>query len=92
MEGLCRDSPVPAGPDPYKLVNDDLDFIKGSIKKTLQSKKGGSSANALGSNEVLTMAAREFMQRKGKSFRPMLVLLTGAPRPLAAGLALRLPI
>jgi len=77
MEGLCRDSPVPAGPDPYKLVNDDLDFIKGSIKKTLQSKKGGSSASALGSNDVLTMAAREFMQRKGKSFRPMLVLLTG---------------
>uniref|UniRef100_A0A7S4F241 Uncharacterized protein n=1 Tax=Chrysotila carterae TaxID=13221 RepID=A0A7S4F241_CHRCT len=27
--------------------------------------------------QVLTMAAREFMQRKGKSFRPMLVLLIG---------------
>merc|ERR1719359_2212532 len=34
--------------------------------------KGGLSGNA-----VFTMAAREFMGRKGKSFRPMLVLLLG---------------
>jgi len=34
-------------------------------------------SGALQSNGVLTMAAREFMNRKGKSFRPMLVLLVG---------------
>jgi len=65
----------PVGPDPYKMVGDDLDFIKRSIKKLLTSKKGDSAA--LTSNGVLTMAAREFMDRKGKSFRPMLVLLIG---------------
>jgi len=66
---------APPGPDPYRLVQDDLDFIKQSIKKMLGSKKGDTSA--LSSNSVLTMAAREFMSRKGKSFRPMLVLLIG---------------
>ena len=43
----------------------------------LTSKKGDSGTSALSSNGVLTMAAREFMSRKGKSFRPMLVLLIG---------------
>jgi len=66
---------VPVGPDPYKLVVNDLEYIKSSIKKVLSDNKGGSGA--LTSNEVLTMAAREFMQRKGKSFRPMVVLLVG---------------
>ncbi|KAL1521033.1 hypothetical protein AB1Y20_022588 [Prymnesium parvum] len=73
---ISRNAPVPPGPDPYKLVNDELEFIKGSLKKVLTSKGAGTSS-ALSSNEVLTMAAREFMQRKGKSFRPMLVLLIG---------------
>jgi geranylgeranyl pyrophosphate synthase len=54
---------------------DELDFIKRSIKKMLTSKKGDTTA--ISSNGVLTMAAREFMSRKGKSFRPMLVLLIG---------------
>lgn len=66
---------VPSGPDPYKLVVQDLEYIKASIKKVLSDNRGGSGA--LTSNEVLTMAAREFMQRKGKSFRPMVVLLVG---------------
>merc|ERR1719313_3310257 len=42
----------------------------------LTSKKSETNS-ALASNSVLTMAAREFMDRKGKSFRPMLVLLIG---------------
>ena len=71
------DSSVPTGPDPYRLVVDELDYIKRSIKKMLTSKKGDSGTSALSSNGVLTMAAREFMSRKGKSFRPMLVLLVG---------------
>ena len=66
---------MPPGPDPYKMVHDDLEHIKGSIKKLLKSKSGDTSA--LTSNGVLTMAAREFMDRKGKSFRPMVVLLIG---------------
>merc|ERR1719424_182056 len=69
------EAPTPVGPDPYKMVGDDLDFIKRSIKKLLTSKKGDSAA--LTSNGVLTMAAREFAARQGKSFRPMLVLLIG---------------
>jgi geranylgeranyl pyrophosphate synthase len=76
MTAASIDIEAPAGaPDPYKLVHEDLDFIKKSIKKLLTSKKGDTSA--LTSNGVLTMAAREFMDRKGKSFRPMLVLLIG---------------
>lgn len=67
----------PTGPDPYRLVVDELDYIKRSIKKMLTSKKGESGTSALSGNGVLTMAAREFMSRKGKSFRPMLVLLIG---------------
>jgi len=58
------------------LVIDDLDQIKAGLKKVLTSKGKGTSS-ALSSNEVLSMAAREFMERKGKSFRPMLVLLIG---------------
>lgn len=69
-------SSAPPGPDPYRLVQDDLSYIKKSIKKMLTSSKGETGA-ALSSNSVLTMAAREFMDRKGKSFRPMLVLLIG---------------
>lgn len=72
---LSRTAPAPAGPDPYKLVVRDLEHIKSSIKKVLSDNKSGSGA--ISSNEVLTMAAREFMQRKGKSFRPMVVLLVG---------------
>lgn len=70
------DAPVPPGPDPYKLVNDEIEFIKDSIKSVLKSSNSGGGA-AMSSNDVLAMAAREFMQRKGKSFRPMLVLLIG---------------
>ena len=70
-------SPTPSGPDPYRLVSDELDYIKRSIKKMLTSKKGDSGTSAFSGNGVLTMAAREFMSRKGKSFRPMLVLLIG---------------
>ena len=73
---ITRDGAAPAGPDPYKLVRDDLEYIKASIKQMLSSNKGEGAAMA--KNEVLTMAAREFSQRKGKSFRPMLVLLVGA--------------
>ena len=72
---IAREAPAPLGPDPYKVVNDDLEYIKNSIRKVLSEK--GSGGGALARNEVLTMAAREFMQRKGKSFRPMLVLLVG---------------
>jgi len=72
---ITRDGAAPAGPDPYKLVRDDLEYIKASIKQMLSSNKGEGAAMA--KNEVLTMAAREFSQRKGKSFRPMLVLLVG---------------
>lgn len=82
---ITRDGVAPAGPDPYKLVRDDLEYIKASIKQMLSSNKGEGAS--LAKNEVLTMAAREFSQRKGKSFRPMLVLLIGAPpatRPRSA--------
>jgi len=72
---ITRDGVAPAGPDPYKLVRDDLDYIKASIKQMLSANKGEGASIA--KNEVLTMAAREFSQRKGKSFRPMLVLLIG---------------
>ncbi len=82
---LSRDAPAPTGPDPYKLVREDLDYIKASIKKTLNDNKGGSAITA---NEVLTMAAREFTQRKGKSFRPMLVLLIGRATDADGGAAL----
>ena len=74
-EALDLTKEAPPGPDPYKIVVDDLDYIKSSIKKMLKGSKGETSA--LSSNSVLTMAAREFMSRKGKSFRPMLVLLIG---------------
>lgn len=82
---ITRDGVAPAGPDPYKLVRDDLDYIKASIKQMLSANKGEGASIA--KNEVLTMAAREFSQRKGKSFRPMLVLLIGAlpTHPLATG-------
>merc|ERR1719181_1065147 len=72
---ITRDGAAPTGPDPYKLVRDDLEYIKASIKQMLSSNKGEGAS--LAKNEVLTMAAREFSQRKGKSFRPMLVLLVG---------------
>jgi len=75
-QAISRNAPAPTGPDPYKLVYDDLEAIKGGIKKVLTS-RGKSTGSALSSNEVLSMAAREFMERKGKSFRPMLVLLIG---------------
>ena len=78
---ISRDAPAPLGPDPYKLVYDDLEGIKGGLKKVLTS-KGKGTGGALSSNEVLSMAAREFMERKGKSFRPMLVLLIGRHDPL----------
>ena len=74
-DAIDIDSPTPPGPDPYRLVQDELEHIKRSIKKTLKGHKGESGA--LTSNGVLTMAAREFMSRRGKSFRPMLVLLIG---------------
>ena len=76
---ITREGVAPAGPDPYKLVRDDLEYIKASIKQMLSSNKGEGAS--LAKNEVLTMAAREFSQRKGKSFRPMLVLLVGAFLP-----------
>ena len=88
---IAREAPAPLGPDPYKVVNDDLEYIKNSIRKVLSEK--GSGGGALARNEVLTMAAREFMQRKGKSFRPMLVLLvgraTGAVQPFDGSADLR---
>jgi hypothetical protein len=139
---ISRNVPAPVGPDPYKLVIDDLDQIKAGLKKVLTSKGKGTSS-ALSSNEVhrpphtlpvrpnsrcqclplhqtspsegcslaatptpaclqgalrfspqpppflfqvLSMAAREFMERKGKSFRPMLVLSAVSNCPLADGL------
>lgn len=72
---VTRDSPAPPGPDPYKLVRDDIELIKTSIKKMLTANKGEGAA--LAQNEVLSMAAREFTARQGKSFRPMIVLLVG---------------
>jgi geranylgeranyl pyrophosphate synthase len=72
---ITRESAAPPGPDPYKLVKDDIELIKSSIKKMLSTNKG--TGASLAQNEVLTMAAREFTARQGKSFRPMLVLLVG---------------
>jgi len=60
---------VPPGPDPYKLVRDDIELIKSSIKKMLSTNKG--TGASLAQNEVLTMAAREFTARQGKSSRRM---------------------
>tara|TARA_B100000795_G_scaffold63133_1_gene42556 strand:- start:6 stop:500 length:495 start_codon:yes stop_codon:yes gene_type:complete len=60
---------VPPGPDPYKLVRDDIELIKSSIKKMLSTNKG--TGASLAQNEVLTMAAREFTARQGKSYRRM---------------------
>ena len=73
---ITRESPAPPGPDPYKLVRDDIELIKTSIKRMLTANKG--TGASLAQNEVLTMAAREFTARQGKSFRPMIVLLVGA--------------
>ena len=64
---ITRESPAPPGPDPYKLVRDDIELIKSSIKKMLSTNKG--TGASLAQNEVLTMAAREFTARQGKSFR-----------------------
>jgi len=75
-DAIGLESPAPPGPDPYKIVQDDLEYIKTSIKRMLTASKG-ETGSALPSNGVLTMAAREFMSRKGKSFRPMLALLVG---------------
>lgn len=72
---ITRLGVVPPGPDPYKLVKDDIELIKSSIKKMLSTNKG--TGASLAQNDVLTMAAREFTARQGKSFRPMLVLLVG---------------
>merc|ERR1719316_1662783 len=80
MRAAILEKAAPPGPDPYKMVENDLEYIKRSIKDMLAQRsitasrgdKGGLSGNA-----VFTMAAREFMGRKGKSFRPMLVLLLG---------------
>jgi geranylgeranyl pyrophosphate synthase len=72
---ITRESPAPPGPDPYKLVRDDIELIKTSIKRMLTANKG--TGASLAQNEVLTMAAREFTARQGKSFRPMIVLLVG---------------
>jgi len=74
---ITRTGEKPAGPDPFKLVKDDIDDIKASIKKMLSANRGSGSGRDIAQNEVLTMAAREFSARQGKSFRPMLVLLIG---------------
>ena len=86
---VTRDSPAPPGPDPYKLVRDDIELIKTSIKKMLTANKGEGAA--LAQNEVLSMAAREFTARQGKSFRPMIVLLVGALAGLPARASATLP-
>lgn len=75
---------VPPGPDPYKLVRDDIELIKSSIKKMLSTNKG--TGASLAQNEVLTMAAREFTARQGKSSRRMVKV-----PPAAAPRARRLP-
>ena len=51
---VCIDleSPVPPGPDPYKMVTDDLDYIKNSIKSTLKAKNKGSGGSALSSRRT----------------------------------------
>ena len=62
---ITRLGVVPPGPDPYKLVKDDIELIKSSIKKMLSTNKG--TGASLAQNDVLTMAAREFTARQGKS-------------------------
>eukprot|EP00965_Chrysotila_dentata_P129234 4272303-Pleurochrysis_carterae.AAC.2 len=62
---IARGKPVPAGPDPYKLVANDLDHIKTSIKKVrrvLSDNRGGSGA--LSSNEVRLLG--QCVERLGK--------------------------
>ena len=73
---MVLDKAPPKGPDPFRLVEDDLEYIKRSIKEMLAKRSitsGAGDKGGLSSNAVFTMAAREFMGRKGKSFRPMLV-------------------
>ena len=73
---ITRLGVVPPGPDPYKLVKDDIELIKSSIKKMLSTNKG--TGASLAQNDVLTMAAREFTARQGKSCCRK---LKASPRP-----------
>ena len=50
---ITRLGVVPPGPDPYKLVKDDIELIKSSIKKMLSTNKG--TGASLAQNDVLTM-------------------------------------
>lgn len=66
--------PVPDGPDPFKLVSDELSPLSVYVKELVISE-----------NPVLTMAASHFFeQRQGKRFRPTIVALMG--RALAPSL------
>lgn len=79
---ITRLGVVPPGPDPYKLVKDDIELIKSSIKKMLSTNKG--TGASLAQNDVLTMAAREFTARQGKSCcRKLKRPPAPAPRPRA---------
>lgn len=74
---ILRDAPAPAGPDPYKLVCSEIEQIIGGVKEVLTA-NGQGGRGALFSNDMLSHVVQGVMERKGKSFRPMIVLLIGA--------------
>lgn len=69
---ITLSKPQPSGKDPFLLVKEDLKQLKQRIKKAV----GGyyTSGNEA-PHPVLSMAAQEFFERKGKSFRPTITML-----------------
>lgn len=62
---LTAKGPVPPGPEPFKLVADDIQPLSDYVKELVESE-----------NPVLTMAATHFFSsRQGKRFRPTIVAL-----------------
>lgn len=62
---MTAKGPVPEGPDPFKLVKEELSPLSDYVKDLVVSE-----------NPVLTMAASHFFdQRQGKRFRPTIVAL-----------------
>ena len=64
---LTAKGPQPKGPDPFKLVEKELQPLSDYVKQLVASE-----------NPVLTMAASHFFEkRQGKRFRPTIVALMG---------------
>mmetsp|Transcript_3766 Transcript_3766/g.5892 ORF Transcript_3766/g.5892 Transcript_3766/m.5892 type:complete len:418 (-) Transcript_3766:406-1659(-) len=64
---MTAKGPGPGGPDPFKMVGDELHSLSEYVKELVQSE-----------NPVLTMAASHFFEkRQGKQFRPTIVALMG---------------